>query len=207
MELILDDCLPRLKKMADKSIDLVLTDPPYGIRHARARGANSILRYFTTKSWDSKIPSTELFFEMLRVGRRHIIWGGNYYAHILPPTNAWFVWYKSNGLPSLQFSDCELAWTSCQTKSLVFNCRHRGGLKDSKETMVPHPTQKALEVMKWCIELSSKPGDTILDPFLGSGTTGVAAKLLGRNFIGIERDPEYMTIAAKRIALAHLNIL
>ena len=61
--------------------------------------------------------------------------------------------------------------------------------------------------MKWCIELFSKPGDRILDPFLGSGTTGVAAKLLDRNFIGIERDPEYMTIATRRIALAHVDIL
>ena len=207
MQLILDDCLPRLRSMPDKSIDLVLTDPPYGIRHARSRGANSIFRPFTPKSWDSAIPTTEFFHEMLRVGRRHIIWGGNYYAHILPPTNAWLVWYKSDGLPSLQFSDCELAWTSCPTNSRVFNCRHRGGLKDSKETLVAHPTQKALAVMQWCIELFSKPGDTILDPFLGSGTTGVAAKLLGRKFIGIERDPEYMTIASKRIALAHLNVI
>lgn len=206
MNLILDDCLPRLKKMADKSVDLVLTDPPYGIRHARAR-RNSIFRHFTPKSWDNTIPSTELFREMLRVGRRHIIWGGNYYAHILPPTNAWLVWYKSDGLPSLQFSDCELAWTSCQTNSKAFNCRHRGGLKDSKETLAAHPTQKALAVMTWCLELFSKPGDTILDPFLGSGTTGVAAKLLDREFIGIERDPEYMTIASKRIALAHVDIL
>jgi len=207
MQLILDDCLPRLKRMPSKSVDLVLTDPPYGIRHARSRGANSIFRPFTPKSWDSAIPSANIFREMLRVGRRHIIWGGNYYAHILPSTNAWLVWYKSDGLPSLQFSDCELAWTSCPTNSKVFNCRHRGGLKDSKETLVAHPTQKALEVMKWCIDLFSKSGDTVLDPFLGSGTSGVAAKLLGRQFIGIERDPEYMTIASKRIALAHLDVI
>jgi len=207
MELILDDCLQKLKSLPSKSIDLVLTDPPYGIRHAKSRGANSIFRFFTPKSWDSGIPETEIFDHMLRVGRRHIIWGGNYFAHILPPTNGWLVWYKCDGLPSLQFSDCELAWTSCTTKSKVFNCRHRGGIKDSKETTVPHPTQKALEVMKWCVDLFSEPGDTILDPFLGSGTTGVAAKLLGRNFIGIERDPEYMTIASRRIALAHVNIL
>ena len=100
-----------------------------------------------------------------------------------------------------------MAWTSCSTKSKVFNCRHRGFLKDSKETLVAHPTQKALEVMKWCVELFSKPGDTILDPFMGSGTTGVACALLGRNFIGIERDPEYLDLAKRRIALAKLGQL
>ena len=205
MNLILADCLPELRKMKTKSIDLVLTDPPYGIGHGTARGANSIFRYFTPKSWDTSIPSREVFDEMLRVGSQQIFWGGNYYAHILPPSNAWLVWYKKDGLPSLQFSDCEMAWTSCGTKSKVFNCRHRGGVKDSKEELVAHPTQKALEVMKWCIELFSKPGDTILDPFMGSGTTGVACSMLGRHFIGIERDPEYWHMAKRRIALTNLG--
>ncbi len=144
---------------------------------------------------------------MLRVGCRHIFWGGNYFTDRLPASNAWLVWYKMGGLPSLQFSECELAWTSCDTKPLVFNCRHRGCLKDSKEMLVAHPTQKALEVMKWCLELFSKPGDTVLDPFMGSGTTGVACVLLGRNFIGIERDPEYMRIAQRRIVLAKLGTI
>ena len=98
-----------------------------------------------------------------------------------------------------------MAWTSCGTKSKVFNCRHRGFVKDSKEELVAHPSQKALEVMKWCIELFSKPGDTILDPFMGSGTTGVACSMLGRHFIGIERDPEYWHMAKRRIALTNLG--
>ena len=205
MNLILADCLPELRKMPKKSLDIVLTDPPYGIGHGTSRGANSIFRHFVAKPWDTSIPRTEVFDEMLRVGTQHIFWGGNYFAHILPPSNAWLVWYKKDGLPSLQFSDCEMAWTSCGTKSKVFNCRHHGGVKDSKEPLVAHPTQKALEVMKWCIELFSKPGDTILDPFMGSGTTGVACSMLGRHFIGIERDPEYWQMAKRRIALAKLG--
>ena len=207
MQLILADCLPELRKMKTKSVDLILTDPPYGIGHGTTRGANSIFRRYLPKPWDRSIPSRELFDEMLRVGVRHIFWGGNYYAHILPPSNAWLVWYKKDGLPSLQFSDCEMAWTSCPTKSKVYNCRHHGGVKDSKETIVAHPTQKALEVMKWCVELFSKPGDTICDPFMGSGTTGVACALLGRHFIGIERDPEYVEMAKRRIALARSGTL
>ena len=144
---------------------------------------------------------------MRRVSQHQIIWGGNYFAHLLPPSNGWLVWYKMGGLPPLQYSECELAWSSYESKSKVFNCRHRGFLKDSKETLVAHPTQKPLEVIKWCLELYSKPGDTILDPFMGSGTTGVACVLLGRRFIGIERDAEYVQIAKRRIALAKLGQL
>jgi DNA modification methylase len=207
MNLILADCLPELRKMRTKSISLLLTDPPYGIGHGTQRAANSCYRFFVPKPWDRAIPSPEVFQEMLRVGSQHVIWGGNFYAHILPPSGAWLVWHKMDGLPPLQYTECEMAWTSCGTKSKVFNCRHRGSLKDSKETPVAHPTQKALKVMKWCIELFSKPGDTILDPFMGSGTTGVACALLGRNFIGIERDPEYLHMAKRRIALAKLGQL
>ena len=206
-DLILGDCLPELRRMKTGSVDLVLTDPPYGIGHGTARSDSSIFRWFAPKPWDNAIPSAECFRELLRVGKRHIIWGGNYFAHVLPPSNGWLVWYKKDGLPSLQFSDCELAWTSCGTKPKVFNCRHHGYVKDSKETPVPHPTQKPLEVIKWCLELHSKPGDTVLDPFMGSGTTGVACVLLGRKFIGIERDPEYMRMATRRIALAKLGQL
>lgn len=192
--------------MKTRGIDLLLTDPPYGIGYA-AGWLPADSRQMQPKAWDSSVPSRDAFSEMLRIAERHIIWGGNYFAHLLPQSNGWLVWYKNDGLPSLQFSDCEMAWTSCGTKSKVFNCRHRGWLKDSKETLVSHPTQKALEVMKWCLELFSKPGDTVLDPFMGSGTTGVACVVLGRRFIGIERDPEYMRIATRRIALAKLGQL
>lgn len=200
------DCLPILRAMKTKSVDLIVTDPPYGIGFADQSPTSGLGRG-AQKTWDNSLPSRAIFREMLRVGRRHIIWGGNYFAHMLPPSNGWLVWYKMGNLPPLQFSSCELAWTSCDTKPLVFSCRHRGFLKDSKEALVEHPTQKALEVMKWCIELFSKPGDTILDPFLGSGTTAVACVLLKRKFIGVEREAEYMQIARRRVALAHSGIL
>lgn len=206
-KLILGDCLPELRRMESKSIDLILTDPPYGIGHGTSRGANSVFRFFKPKPWDHAIPEADVFNQLLRIGSKHVIWGGNYFAHLLPPSQGWLAWYKVDGLATLQFSDCELAWTSCATKSLVINCRHRGFVKDSKETLVAHPTQKALEVMKWCLELFSKPGDLVLDPFMGSGTTGVACALMGRRFIGIERDPEYLRMATRRIALAKLGQL
>ena len=205
--LIYADCMDVLSDMKARSIDLIITDPPYGIGHGTNRGANSIFRFYRPKIWDNEIPSLEVFHEMRRVSHHQIIWGGNYFAHLLPASNGWLVWHKNDGLPSLQYSDCEMAWTSCGTKSKVFNCRHRGDLKDSKETPVAHPSQKALEVMKWCVELHSKPGDLVLDPFMGSGTTGVACALLGRRFIGVERDAEYVQIAKRRIALAKLGQL
>jgi DNA modification methylase len=109
------------------------------------------------------------------------------------------VWYKRDGLPVRTFADCELAWTSFDKNAQVFNCRWDGFVRDSREQKVAHPTQKALEVMKWCVEAFSDKGDVILDPFLGSGTTAVAAKMLGRHYIGIEREPEYLEIARKRL--------
>jgi hypothetical protein len=138
---------------------------------------------------------------MLRVARRHVIWGGNYFTVALPPSRGWLVWWKKDGLVPGTFADCELAWTSFDRPAQVFNSRWSGFVKDSRETQFPHPTQKALEVMKWCVASFSRPGDIVLDPFMGTGTTGVACLLLGRRFIGIERDLEYMTMARKRLLM------
>ena len=198
LELHESDCLPILRNMKSKSIDLLLTDPPYGISIAK-RGKIGNGRQFTPKNWDAAVPTRALFHEMLRVARKHIIWGGNYFTFALPPSKGWLVWWKNDGLPCHQFADCELAWTSFDTPAQVFNSRWRGFVRDSQETRYLHPTQKALEVMKWCVSSFSQPSDTILDPFMGSGTTGVAAMLLQRKFIGIEMDAEYSAIAKHRI--------
>lgn len=196
--IIHSDCLSELRKLPDKSIDLVCTDPPYGLGIAQ-RGVVGLKGLpFTKKLWDM-IPDRAYFDEMLRVSKIAVIWGGNYFAHMLPASPGWLVWWKNDGLPRLSFADCEMAWTSFHRPAQVYNCRSRGNIRDSKEPRVVHPTQKALEVMKWCIAGHSDPGDLVLDPFLGSGTIGVAAKLLGRRFIGIERDAEYIKIARKRI--------
>ena len=139
---------------------------------------------------------------MLRVSEHQIIWGGNYFTPFLPASRCWLVWYKKDSLPRNNFADCELAWTSFQKNALVFNSRWSGFVKDSREPRVAHPTQKALAVMKWCVEEFSNEGDVILDPFLGSGTTAVAAKQLRRNIIGVEIDREYVAIARQRLKQA-----
>jgi site-specific DNA-methyltransferase (adenine-specific) len=194
------DCIDYLRSLPNNAVDLLLTDPPYGIGIAK-NGYVGKGTQFAKKAWDAKRPAQEYFQEMLRVSRNQIIWGGNYFADYLPPSRCWLVWYKRDNLPILSFADCELAWTSFDRTAMVFNCRWYGFVKDSREKKV-HPTQKALAVMEWCIEEFSHESYTILDPFMGSGSMLVAAKRLGRNYIGVERDIEYLRIAQDRIAAA-----
>lgn len=186
-----------------EKFDLILTDPPYGLNIAKSgclsiKGASSKQRKFTPSKWDKK-PEKSLFDKMLSVSKNQIIWGGNYFTDYLYPSKCWLVWWKKDGLPRGTFADCELAWTSFNQPSQVFNSRWHGFIRDSKEKRYSHPTQKALDVMKWCIENFSKPGDIILDPFVGSGTTCVAAKQLGRKYIGIDISEEYCKIAKERL--------
>lgn len=203
--IIVGDCLEELRKLPDKSVELLLTDPPYGLNIASKgtlsiKGASSKKREFAKSDWDTFAPTKEYFDEMLRVSRNHIIWGGNYFAHMLPPTQCWLVWWKKDGLPRGTFADCELAWTSFKKPALVYNSRWHGFIRDSKEERVAHPTQKALDVMRWCVEEFSVKGDTILDPFLGSGTTLVACSQLGRSGVGFDVSEEYAAIARERLS-------
>jgi site-specific DNA-methyltransferase (adenine-specific) len=187
-----------MKNMPDKSVAIVITDPPYGLNIAKG-GKIGTGKLFTIKEWDSGIPDQVYFDEMRRVSKRQIIWGGNYFAHCLPATQCWLVWWKKAGLERGTFADCELAWTSFKKPAQVFNSRWHGYIKDSKERLV-HPTQKAPTVMKWCVREFADPDDTILDPFAGSGSTCLAANILGRNFIGIEKDKEYCDMAEQRLS-------
>jgi len=126
---------------------------------------------------------------MLNMGDLLCFWGGNYFTDQLPPGNDWLIWHKMNDGRS--FSECELAWTNFGKQTRHISHHWSGEEKQ-------HPTMKPLQVMLWTIEQAGNP-QTILDPFMGSGTTGVAAVQMGRQFIGIEREPEYFEIACKRI--------
>lgn len=206
IELICGDCLVEMKKIPDKSIDLVLTDPPYGKQWARGKNGIGVLKdkneKFENVAWDSKIPTKEVFNEMFRISKNQIIFGGNYFTDFLLPSNCWIVWDKLGDLKlgtQIPFAHCELAWTSLNKTVKKYTLRSQGFIKDTKDIRV-HPTQKPSELFKWIIKDFSHKGESILDCFMGSGTTGVAAKELGRNFIGIEISPEYFKIAKKRIA-------
>lgn len=202
--ILCEDSLEYMKSLPDKSIDLIVTDPPYGIGIAKngvvgGGKVNGKVRTFSKVSWDNQIPDPEYFEEILRVSKNQIIWGGNYFLDYLSATRCMLIWWKRDGLPRRTFADCEIAWTSFNRNAMVYNSRWDGFIRDSKEPKVAHPTQKALDVMKWCISEFSEEGDTVFDPFMGSGTTGVAAKELNREFIGIDINQEYVDIAKDRI--------
>jgi len=178
------DCLDLMKEMEDNSVDLVLTDPPYGI----GKFGDRIDKSFKINDWDF-IPTKKYFDEIFRISKNQIIWGGNYFR--LPPTKGFLIWDKEQPF-EFSLAMCEMAWTSFDKPAKIFRYRV---LNDKKE----HPTQKALKLFEWCIVNSSKEGQTIFDPFLGSGTTAVACINTGRNFIGIEKDADYFEIAQRRI--------
>lgn len=140
----------------------------------------------------SSAPPPHVFKLIRASGKIQVIWGGNYFADLLPPKMRWLVWDK--GQRDFSLADVELAWTSDDKAARAFTYPRALALQDGKV----HPTQKPVALMKWCLGLYPKC-DTVLDCYLGSGTTGVAAVQMGRRFIGIEREAKYFDIAAKRI--------
>jgi DNA modification methylase len=193
--LYLGDCMEILPQI--EKVDCVITDPPYGIgADTHAGKAENGWRQYGAGGWDKDRPPPEVFDLMLKIAPSQIIWGGNYFSDYLPPSQKWLSWDK--GQDGFSLADFELAWTSQDAACRRITYPRALALKDGKQ----HPTQKPLAVMRWCIEQAGKP-KSILDPFMGSGTTGVAAVEMGRAFIGIERDPAYFDIACKRIEQAY----
>jgi DNA modification methylase len=199
------DCMDILKELPDKSIDLVLTDPPYGIKMDKGFdgfggfggfGEPIARKRYENDDWDADRPSKEIFKEILRIGKLVLIFGGNYFADILPQSTHWLVWDKLNTMPT--FSDCELIWTNSNRKSVMKYTFLWNGLI-GKEQCRFHPTQKPLELLKMILLDYSKENDLVLDCFSGSGTTGVACKNLKRNFILIEKEPKYVEICRQRL--------
>ena len=195
------DCREVLPGLGE--VDLVLTDPPYGVGLDKfrdlpfGRSGKLIAVRKSGDTWDSDRPSARLLESVIDAGHAAIVWGGNFFADILPRSTHWISWDKLQTMPS--FGDCELAWTNIPRKSVSKVTVQWCGLL-GKEQSRQHPTQKPLALMVWCIETYSKPCTTILDPFMGSGTTLRAAKDLGRKAIGIELEEKYCEIAAKRLA-------
>ena len=194
------DCLEGMKSIADKSIDLIITDPPYGKKASKGTngfGTAKNRRYIG--EWDNNIPSKDIFNEMLRISKNVIVFGGNYFAHILPPSNHWIVWDKKGDIAFKNpFADCELIYTNFNKpiKKIVF--KQQGFITDSKDIRY-HPTQKPSELIQMLIERYSKEGDTILDCFIGSGSTAIACINTNRRYIGFELDTGYFNIANERI--------
>ena len=189
-KVICGDCLEVMKQMPDKSVDLVLTDPPYGIGDRNSRPVGNRDEKYKNVSWDI-LPSRQYIDEIIRVSKRQIIWGANY-LNCFTDGGA-IVWDKLQPLPDS--SQCEIASISGYKKVIKYVQRWTNFV-NTKDTT--HPTEKPVKLMEYCINLIK--AQTILDPFLGSGTTAVAAKQLGHQFIGIEISPEYCKIAEQRLA-------
>lgn len=183
--LYLGDCLEILPTLP--KVDAVITDPPYGIGFAAQPTKWQRLAGKVAESWDN---TTVDIGGLRSLGAVQVIWGGNYYA--LPPTRGWLSWFKPDAPPSM--AHFELAWTNQDRNARQFSA----SIGATNAERIGHPTQKPLALMRWCIEQAGMP-QSVLDPFMGSGTTGVACAQLGRKFIGIEIEPKYFDIACRRI--------
>lgn len=147
------------------------------------------------QNWDKGVVEHWLILLAISKTKNQIIFGGNYYS--LPPASCWLVWDKQNG--KNDFADCELAWTNFNKAVRLKSHLWNGMIRKGNDVRY-HPTQKPLEVMSWAISIAGDTAQTIVDPFMGSGTTLRAAKDFGRQAVGIEIDESYCEIAAKRLS-------
>ena len=176
-----------------ETVDLLLTDPPYGIGEDggsnNKRGTKQIPpTQFVSKNWDKSPPPQIYFDELMRVSKRQIIWGGNYFD--LPPTRCVIAWDKCQ--PWENFSQWEMAWTSYSKPAALFKFDNRTGGKI-------HPTQKPVRLYEWILERFATKGDKILDTHFGSGSNGIACHNMGYELTAYEVDSDYVTRAVNRI--------
>jgi DNA modification methylase len=197
IEIYHGDCRDVIREL--DVVPSVVTDPPYGIDYKPLRGSNG------SKMWGDEVVTGDgeefdpgFLLDRVRFPQL-ILWGANHYSHLLPATRGWLVWDKTaDGVrEGFIYSHFEMAWSNAVTRAQKFSLNWQGAARNGEEFW--HPTQKPIPVMEWCIGFTPD-GRTILDPFMGSGTTLVAAKNLGRRAIGIEIEERYCEIAAKRLS-------
>lgn len=197
--LILGDCRDVLPTLGP--VDAVVTDPPYGIGwKPRVNHQDQV--------W---VDEVDFDIRSVLIGRHHVIWGGQYFADKLPVSEGWLTWCKRPAGVGLDFSNdlrsyatTELAWRDFGKTAFmlhVWDGGMRAGNADNRTFC--HPSQKPIELMEWCVRHLPAGSDTVADPFMGSGTTGVACVNLGRSFIGVEREESYFDIACRRIEEAY----
>ena len=189
------DCLEAMRQMPDKAFDLAICDPPYGIGEDGGKFRDRLgggHRVLAKKNWDSAPPTQDYFNHLFRVSNNQIIWGANHFVDkIGKPSAGWIYWDKLMGG---DFADGELAWSSCDRPLRKFTyCNKRGG--------AIHPTQKPVALYKWLLTNYAKPGDTILDTHLGSGSSRIAAYDLGFDFTGFELDEDYYKAGCERFEI------
>ena len=200
-ELHLGDCLEVQPVLEAGSVDAVVTDPPYGmawktpVSPRRAKSGRVVVG--DDKPFD---PTHLLSYPIV------VLCGAHHYADKLPASSGWVVWDKRNGMPTNDQSDADLIWTNALRRVLVYRQVWNGGgslWAENGADISIHPTQKPVALITWLLENVASSSKTVLDPYMGSGTTGVACVKTGRKFIGIEIEPKYFEIACKRIEEAY----
>ena len=210
------DCMDGMKEFPDKYFDLAVVDPPYGVgifsmNYTKSGGikarVKSVARrkdYRKKADWDIK-PSAEYFSELMRVSEKQIIWGGNYFTDILPPTKSFLIWDKrcANNMTN-DFADCEYAWMSrgmgvARVYRFIWNGMIQGNMKEKEDRF--HPTQKPIALYKWILSRYAQEGDKILDTHVGSASSLIACEQMGFKYVGFEIDSEYYEKARKRMEI------
>jgi len=185
--------------MDGEKADMVFTDPPYGIGEAAkdhsSRGKLAKPTIYHRSDWDNKIPDKEFFDIFNKHDSIKIIWGGNYFTEHLEPSGSWVVWNKKNG--ANDFSDCELAWSNYKNAVRYYEQTWNGMIREGETGKRVHPTQKPIALAEWCFENYGDP-KTVLDLFLGSGSTLIACEKTERKCYGMEIDIKYMNVILKR---------
>ena len=206
IELFNTDCMEYMAGLPDKAFDLAIVDPPYGIGFDgdSTLGNNSSAKWtrpsksnqYLKKDWDKERPSAEYFNQLQRIAKKSIVWGGNYFADLLPPSGGWIIWGKGVA-EGMSLSDAEMAWTNAANN--VKQCEFLwSGFRKCEITERFHPTQKPVKLYEWILTNYAKPGQRILDTHLGSGSSAIAAHNLGFDFVGTELDGDYYAAACKR---------
>lgn len=196
-EVFNEDCIQVMKRYPDKFFDLAVVDPPYGNNLSGGRSEkngwnNKIDWDKCNKGWNLAIPTPEYFAELQRVSKNQIVWGGNYFANMLPNSECWLIWDK--GQRDFSLADGEMAWTSFD-KAMRIHTLHRA-VANQEDKM--HPTQKPVKLYDWIFSKFASEGNLILDTHLGSGSSRIAAHKAGLSFVGCEIDKDYFDAQEKR---------
>jgi len=194
-DLYLGDCRDVLPLLP--ACDLILTDPPYGIGACAGVGKYGRQKVSgSDPTWDNETPPQWLPLLLLEKSKHQIIFGGNYF--VLPPSRNYLVWDKGAGFKNRDFAECEFAWCSWDGTAKVLT---RDPLSNRDYTDKEHPTQNPVKVIEWALGLAPESA-TVCDPFMGSGTTGIACANMGRRFVGVERERKYFDVACERLERA-----
>jgi len=194
-----EDCMPALEKMSENKFDLAIVDPPYGIKVNMNAGKKKGERNrYENKKWDNSIPNKDYFENLKNCSNNQIIWGCNYFGEFIYHPGR-ISWFKNNGANN-DFSDCELAMSTFNTRTTNISIQWSGFIKPKSEGNGKriHPTQKPVALYKWLLKNYAKPGDTILDSHGGSFSIAIACYDMGFDLTIYEKDKDYFDDAVKR---------